>query len=383
MLALNSFANHAQAAAAYTWVKTTKSAAQLLEGPDMCAGIKLNPATWAGYTSVAVGPCTSKTTGPPVYIEQDLVDLIFVNGADAYLADEANKLEKIDPTAGSSNGYRDFTAEKEVGTGNKYAYMQTGGFYGVDPASSGGYVGTANYIVTDGTITTATNDFYLAQTVGDARVTRDQSTDGAPNGPWAVCISPVTSGGACGAARSFKEGTYKFSVYGYTSGTSYALPTFGSTTATEFGVRMKLKLVGATGAIDLHFNNDPALTLAKLGSTSVTSFSVTSGEGTIEFAFQSDYNIGDVPTSGTSGNVPTPTATKKVKIRASAVPSDKTSVYVDFLFIASDFAAAGKYFIYDPTLTTKILGVTSAATKPAITAVATALVGAAAVATMF
>ena len=66
MLARNSLAFHAHSAA-YDWVKTTKSAAELLEGP--------------------------------VYIEQNLVSLIFVDGADDYLADEANKLEAAHPTA--------------------------------------------------------------------------------------------------------------------------------------------------------------------------------------------------------------------------------------------------------------------------------------------
>ena len=125
MLALNSLAAHAQATAVYSWVKTTKSAAELLQGPDMCAGIDTNPTTWKGFTAIAVGPCTSEMTsggelvGPPVYIEQDLVDLIFVNGADAYLTDEANKLQAVDPTASASNGYRDFAANQEAGTGNK------------------------------------------------------------------------------------------------------------------------------------------------------------------------------------------------------------------------------------------------------------------------
>lgn len=222
------------------------------------------------------------------------------------------------------------------------AYVQTGGFYGDNPAVMGGYVGTANYIVTDGTVTTNTNDFYLATDVTDARVQRLDSPYGAPSGPWSVCISEVVNG-ACGAARSFKEGAFKFSVYGYTTGSAYALPDVGGATPTEFGVRMTLKLVGATGDIDLHFNNDPTLTLAKLGSTSVTSFTLGSGAlGSITYAFQTKYNIGAVPSSGNNGTVPTPTATKDVKIRASAVPNEETSIYVDYLFIASDFAVADK-----------------------------------------
>ena len=239
------------------------------------------------------------------------------------------------------------------------AYIQTGGFYGDDPAVGGGYVGTANYIVTDGTVTTNTNEFYLAGALGEARVQRLDSPYGAPSGPWSVCISPLTNG-ACGAARSFAEGSFKFSVYGYTTGSAYALPTIGSSAATptEFGVRMKLTLVGATGDIDLHFNDDPALTLAALGSTSVTSFTVTSGAlGTISYGFHTDYNIGDIPTSGTSGSVPTPTATKQVKIRASAVPSDATSIYVDYLFIASDFTVADKCALIARANSARVLAV--------------------------
>ena len=114
-----------------------------------------------------------------------------------------------------------------------------------------------------------------------------------------MCISPLASG-ACGAERSFAEGSYKFSVFGYTNITNaFKLPTFGSanTPATEFGVRSKLTLVGATGGIDLRFNNDPTLTIDVLGSTAVTSFAVRAGNlGTINYAFHTDYNIGDVPT---------------------------------------------------------------------------------------
>ena len=391
-LALNSLALQAQAST-YSWVKTTFTGQELTEGSDLCAGIDANPTTWEGFTSVAVGPCTTAVTGPPVYIEQDFVDVITVSNADDYLTARSfhDNAVVVDPhtfqdlSAGKSTpaGYRDFSAVVTEGTA-KYAYVQTGGFFGKKPLESGAYIGTANYLVTDGTVSTNKNKFYVGATPGEASVKRGNSDIGAPHGPFVVCISPLKDG-TCGDPRVYKEGHFKFSIYGYTIGTAYkGLPkTSAGVQTTEYGMRMKLSLKNEVGHMNLHFNNDDSLTLDKLGHKNVESFTLTTGTlGTLTYEFPQTYNVGNGPAQG-SMTVPTPTATKAVKIRVSPVSGSATSVYVDYLFDGADFATAGKYFVYDPSIKSSPPAAETSGATSSATTVAVALLGVAATATLF
>jgi hypothetical protein len=86
-----------------------------------------------------------------------------------------------------------------------------------------GYAGVASYLLTGaGDIRTQHNNFYVALNANDtARVDRSssdsESTIGAPAGPYKVCISKYDDADTdkCGAARTFKTGDYKFSIFGH------------------------------------------------------------------------------------------------------------------------------------------------------------------------
>jgi hypothetical protein len=379
---VNALSRQAQAGT-YCWVKTAKTATELLEGYDICAGIDADPQTWKAYNAVAMGPCTSDVEGPPVYMEQDLHDLIFVSSKDDYLTNETNIIE-VDPYP-NHLPYRDFSGAVEK-YGGKYAFIQAGGFYGDYPEESGGYVGYANYLVTDGTLSTNVNDFYLAAGKDDNHTLRGDSEYGAPLGPYSVCISPLKNG-ACGDAISMTEGHFKFSMFGYTTGTAYQFPQINNAAAGYFGMRMEIVLKNMDGTTpsgvkeSLSFNNDPKLTLDNIGHTNVKSFRFSMGKlGMIDYTFPTTYNIGTTP-DGDSMTVPTPTSTKTVEIHVSAVKGNNNAVYVDYLFEGSDFAVVDKYFVYDPTITA-VTGETASAAASTAATVVVALLGAAATAAL-
>jgi hypothetical protein len=342
-LVLNALSLQAQAVT-YSWVKTTRTAAELAAGfDDICAGIDTNPQSWTAFNSVAVGPCTSQD-GPPVFIEQDLHDIIYVSSADDYLTTDANLQEALPTAAANSNAwiYRDYNGTAEQ-YGGKYAYIQTGGFYGTDPATSGAYVGTANFLVVDGPVSTNVNDFYLSGDPTSAPITRGESPYGAPLGPYTACISPLNNNGACGDARTAPEGYFKFSIFGYTTGSAYVSPQVNGAAAGAVGMRMELRLKNKDGTtpsvLSLSFNNDPSLTLANVGHTNVESFTLVTGDDVTTYTFPTTYNVGTTPVAGVM-TVPTPTATKTVAIRVSAIAGETNAIYVDFLFEASDFNVA-------------------------------------------
>jgi len=175
------------------------------------AGISTECNSLETCTEVAIGPCKDATAGPEYYINQYSHSLAFLSDADAYLTDSTKVVQAEKWSGLNVKGYRDVNGDKTEGTA-KYAYIMTGAWYG--SAVSGGYVGSGSYLMKSGTISTNKNTFYVSTTAGETAVTRDDSTFGAPIGPYQGCISPLTDG-ACGAARTFKTGDYKFSIYGF------------------------------------------------------------------------------------------------------------------------------------------------------------------------
>ena len=80
------------------------------------------------------------------------------------------------------------------------------------------YAGVASYINTgDKNIETSTNVVYGAGTTTAARVSRGDSTIGAPNGPYEVCITDTSAtSGVCAKNATFEPGALKFSIFGRT-----------------------------------------------------------------------------------------------------------------------------------------------------------------------
>merc|ERR550514_2599863 len=142
--------------------------------------------------------------------------------------------------------------------------------------TSGAYVGIASYLNTGtGPISSNENTFYVAGGPSDqAHTPRGDSNYGAPLGPYRVCVSDIDpSTGACGEARTFQPGDYKFSVFGYTAGSSFDLGESAVDGATHVGVRTKL-----TAPVVPHtmtFNDGSIGSLEMLGNTDVKNFKFT------------------------------------------------------------------------------------------------------------
>ncbi|CAE8641885.1 unnamed protein product [Polarella glacialis] len=83
-----------------------------------------------------------------------------------------------------------------------------------------------------------------------------------------------------------------------------------------------------------------------IGTSDVISVELTGNSRSLTINFPQKYNVGNL----VGGEASTPTATKDVKIKVAAVAGDAQSIYVDYLFDAADLQAAGKYFVYDPTV---------------------------------
>jgi hypothetical protein len=156
-----------------------------------------------------------------------------------------------------------------------------------------------------------------------------------------VCISDLDSG-VCGGPRTFREGRFKFSLFGITKGSDYK----GAPGNTHIACRTKLRLVpgrlaslGATVA----FNDN--VTLDNIGSADVTKMTLTAnggGDRQMTISFPPTYNVGEATPEGFEN----PTATKNVKVKVSRVPNDQGAIFVDYLF--EMISQPNVYFIYDP-----------------------------------
>jgi hypothetical protein len=241
-------------------------------------------------------------------------------GSEAYLTD-SSMISELTASTVANNKYvaQDSSLNATTnGVTATYARLQAGAFYG-NPATSGGFLGMAAYLAQTGSITTNTNSVLIPASPGSASVSSQD-----------VCIAPLTAG-ACGPASTYDAGAYKFSLFGYTTGSSFTMPA----DVTHIGFRTKMALVGT--AANLMINGDK--TLSTIGSADVSYLTVSGSGKTMTLTFPNQYNEG--PTTALS----TPEATKTVRIKISAVPNE-SAIYVDYLF--EKITVADRYFIYDP-----------------------------------
>jgi len=236
--------------------------------------------------------------------------------------------------------------------GGTYAYSSTGAYFAKSTAdantglpaggASGFYAGTASYMVTAGSITVNFNKFDIAGTQVPA------------------CISEIT-GTDCGATRTFNEGTYKFSLFGYTSSKTDTIKNV--VTKSGGGTTKPFQYIGFRQVVTL--NSAPS------GATvSVLVTKVSGGAGVdpdeakeediasfqlcvnttkcLQYSFPSKYNTGDLGTDG-KPVIDANAATKDIKIKVSWNGAKTAmSLNVDYLMAAADVQADKRWFVYDP-----------------------------------
>eukprot|EP00746_Dinoflagellata_sp_MGD_P147545 gnl/MRDRNA2_/MRDRNA2_79886_c0_seq3.p1 gnl/MRDRNA2_/MRDRNA2_79886_c0~~gnl/MRDRNA2_/MRDRNA2_79886_c0_seq3.p1 ORF type:complete len:407 (-),score=63.79 gnl/MRDRNA2_/MRDRNA2_79886_c0_seq3:213-1409(-) len=292
-------------------------------------------------TGYAFGPCaTSSSSGrrlaqtSSMYTETSFDKLMLVKDELNYLSGGADLSIDVPMSEVENNGYVDKTTY--AGSNYSYSYVMAGAFFGQDPVNSGFYMGCAQYHLMKGSIETQLNNFWAATTPGQVAT----AAGGAPNGPYAICISEI-SGGECGAARTFSTGAYKFSLFGYTRGDSYS----AVADVTYVAFRMKFKMVGMTGAL-VTFNGGTK-TLDDIGSDNITDILITAGGKQFNMSFPQKYNVGSIgaegPELGTTHDV-------KIKIYSTAATREAMFFYIDYLFEYADLNTVNKYFVYDPTI---------------------------------
>ena len=331
-------------------------------GKDMCAGIILDCNDATTCTTVGVGPCEGDATAPTAYLKSSLVGLALVKEA-TYLAN-ASDMSILNATG---PGFRDFKENVDfppIGLpSSEYAYTMAGNIFG-----GKGYAGVASYLATGaGDIVLQTNNFYVATGAGDTRVNRNNSESesnmGAPEGPYSACISEYTN--ACGPARIFKTGEYKFSIFGHL----FANVDF--TGRDHLGFRMKLSTVGFK--VEEVKVNEATWSAAKQNDD-VDTMELVHDTGTLKFDFPNDYNVG--PVGEANGVMMTVTAGKTVKIKVHSVSAADQFLLIDYLF-ETESLGDGIYFVYDPTIKESKtgggtpVGTTSAAPAPAPASVTT------------
>merc|ERR1711935_49154 len=355
-------------------------AAIITVGPTkgMCVGVDLKATTLqeksAMYLALCDGDFSEVRSGADSYdksigyLKMAVEKIAFVR--DGYLKDAtATKVcTQGDPTKCSadenvylmtgSSGDKIFqrTASgakaKEADGGGTYAYSSTGAYFAKDNAdantglpaggASGFYAGTASYMVTAGSITVNFNKFDIA----GAQVP--------------ACISEIT-GTDCGAKRTFNEGTYKFSLFGYTSSKTDTIKNV--VTKSGGGTTKPFQYIGFRQVVTL--NSAPS------GATvSVLVTKVSGGAGVdpdeakeediasfqlcvnttkcLQYSFPSKYNTGNLGTDG-KPVIDANAATKNIKIKVSWNGAKTAmSLNVDYLMAAADVQADKRWFVYDP-----------------------------------
>jgi hypothetical protein len=334
------WASIAMAAPDHPWIKAG----------SMCVGIMENCNSVATCTYHAYGPCGGNKTAPDIYLEGSLVGFALIKNASTYLTD-ATAMTVVDPSEVANNGYRHAAEDKTCGENGdcKYALVTAGGYYGTDPVVSGGFLGMASYAMISGSVKTKYVDVLVPDSPG-----QDDSVDKITE--KTVCITEVASDGACsGADRTFTAGDFKFSLFGYTTGSSFS-PGDGTK---YYGIRTKMTLVGTAGTVTL---ND-GVALDAIGSTDVKKLKLQETAGdqrTLEMDFPLHYNEGSTTAALVDGKIPA-VATKEVKIKVSKAET-ADSIYIDYLFDVAYLSVANRYFVYDPTVTetTAAAGTTAA-----------------------
>jgi len=302
-----------------------------LRGGDFCGGIcsDCGATDWYCKSATAVGPCEGDEA--EVFVVTTMEGLMSIDDDDTAYITDSSKYALIDSST-ISNGVHN----AGVNTNPAYGYSQTGVKLGT--SVMGGYLGVAGYIAQED-IATKTNTIRLLDTSDNAVEVGD------------VCITQINSNTCDGDDRTFSSGEYKFSAFGYTSGTNFVT---GASVA-YIGIRLKLELHGAT-TTGISVNNGQSLEDNNLGD--VTDILITmSNFDTLNFSFPTKFNIGTIDFA--AGTSVTTTETQDAKIKVHTADADSNTFLVDILFPIGGLNAAGKFFIYDPTVTSTIRTATS------------------------
>ncbi|CAE8586287.1 unnamed protein product, partial [Polarella glacialis] len=307
----------------------------------------------ASCTRVAFGPCGG-VASPEFYLQQEVQGFALIMANDsAYMTN----FSELSASVIANNTYRAIDGDLTLGDAT-YARITAGQYVGRDPSVSGGYIGMASYLLKNGTISTNVNDF-LVPDGPELSTTKTKS----------ACISELemkfrkswTS--TCGRALTYKTGDFKFSLFGFTTGSSFVLPNG----VTYLGIRTKLTKKNFPADVEVTFNGKAKKLdgSTAIGTSDVTSVELAGTSRSFTINFPEKYNVGSI---GYDGYVSTPTATKDVMIKVAAVDGDADSIYVDYLFDAADLQAAGKYFVYDPTVSevATVSTATASTTKNAV-----------------
>lgn len=255
---------------------------------------------------------------------------------DAYLND-TSKIAQLTPSGVANNKYR---STFDGGSGGfSFGAIMNSAYFGSDPNTNGAVIGMMAYVVKTGSISTQSISILAPASPGSTSISETKM----------VCIAPKTNN-ACGAARTFSAGHIKYSFFMSTMGSGYTF----SNEWQFLGIRTKLAFhnVVVSGCT---FNNG-SRTLDTIGTEDVWNIKFTVGTGTsqreLSFDYPNQYNVGHVSSLmglNESTGPSIPEYTRTVHIKASQASA--TSLYVDYLFSASDFQTKDRYMIYDPTVT--------------------------------
>ncbi|CAE8602212.1 unnamed protein product [Polarella glacialis] len=287
----------------------------------MCAGVETVCSNAASCTRVAFGPCGG-VASPEFYLQQEVQGFALIMANDsAYMTN----FSELTASVIANNKYRAIDGDLTLGDAT-YARITAGQYVGDAPSVSGGYIGMASYLLKNGTISTNVNDF-LVPDGPELSTTKTKS----------ACISELdTATSTCGAALTYKTGDFKFSLFGFTTGSSFVLPNG----VTYLGIRTKLTKKNFPADVEVTFNGKTKTLdgLTPISTSDVTSVELAGTSRSFTINFPEKYNVGSI---GYDGYVSTPTATKDVMIKVAAVDGDADSIYVDYLFDAADLRFGG------------------------------------------
>lgn len=256
-------------------------------------------------------------------------------------------------------------------TGCTGGLIQAGTALGdINKRAAFGFVGTASYLASSGTITATHNKFRVpVNTCNPADCNHVDNTKGQESPD--ICISKIDdTTRACSPARTFTPGTYKYSLYGATLGDGFA--TFiQSGPYTHVGARIEVDLskMGAANIGDTYIKVGTdaaaikvnALT-SRAGITKLAICGATADDCRMEVSFPTDYNVGTL-NSGVadnlhatpktlSGDTTAKTDTVKINIVKCTTANPCNGFYLDFIFkvTGSPLATKDGYFVYDPEI---------------------------------
>jgi len=333
----------------------------------LCAGVDDDSSTVAAKSRVYVAQCngTFSTTRAGTnsysasfgYLQMQVDYTALIRGADAaYISspsscstnndasscNSANNILLFEAAGGAATAYQSTSANESAGSAT-YAYASTGAYFGkagLPSSENGFYAGTATYLATSGTISTNTNSFNIAGTSKDA------------------CISTIANN-ACGTARTFATGAYKFSLFGYTiENTANAINgTIMNTPGGQFnylGFRQRITLGGspssATTTYTITKTAGGTVDLDTVAGEDASGFQLCVDSQCLDYTFPTAYNYGSL-VSGQASVTGGVTGSLKIKISKPASSTCTKCAYVDYLFPLTGLNAGDKWFVYDPDVT--------------------------------